>query len=170
MISASDPQSVTIISRKFDGSVSRSWKCGLTERSGDLLTFLGVFDRDIEHPDLGFIRRGTLSYEYYWLDRWYNIFRFHEPDGALRNYYCNINMPPRFDNDVLDYVDLDIDVLVSHDLSYRILDLEEFEANALRFGYSEEIREKVSSSVNEVVGMIERLDFPFDQRGWIRIT
>ena len=64
--------------------------------------FLGVFDLEVEHPDLGIIRRGTVSYEYYWLDQWYNVFRFENPDGPLRNYYCNVNMPPVFANNVLD--------------------------------------------------------------------
>ena len=156
---------ITVISRKFDGAVSRSWKCGLLERSEELLIFVGEFDKEITHPDLGIIRRGTLSYEYYWLERWYNVFRFHEPGGALRNYYCNINMPPSFENDVLDYIDLDIDVLVGTDLSYRILDLEEFQSNAERYGYSEELKRSVTVSLDEVIGLIEGRQFPFDHCG-----
>ena len=85
---------------------------------------------------------GTHSIEYYWLDRWYNIFRFAEPTGELRSYYCNVNVPPTFDGQVLSYVDLDIDILVEPDLSYQILDLEDFEENAARFGYSEDVQAK----------------------------
>src|SRR4051812_5839930 len=127
---------ITVISRKFDGTISRSWKCRFIEQQETLLTFVGEFDIDVEHAELGFIRRGTISYEYYWLDRWYNVFRFHEPNQQLRYYYCNINMPLRFEGGTLDYVDLDIDVLVSADLSYRILDLDDYEENARTFGYS----------------------------------
>ncbi|MBC7900349.1 MAG: DUF402 domain-containing protein, partial [Saprospiraceae bacterium] len=126
---------ITVNSRKYDLSIRRSWNCRLAERLDPLLTFVGEFETDVNHPDLGFIRRGTVSYEYYWLGRWYNVFRFHEPGGEFRNFYCNINMPPSFENNVLDYVDLDIDILVWEDGSYKILDLEEFETNAVKYKY-----------------------------------
>jgi hypothetical protein len=155
---------VTINSRKFDGSIRRSWACRLVEQDGPLLVFEGVFDLDVQHDDLGFIRRGTVSYEYYWRDRWYNVFRFHEPEGYLRNYYCNINMPPVFENGVLDYVDLDLDVLVWKDFSYRILDREDFEENAEKYGYSEELRNKVEDSLKEITELINTRSFPFGKK------
>lgn len=126
------------------------------------MTFVGEFDEEVKHDQLGLIRRGTISYEYYWRNRWYNIFRFHEPGGELRNYYCNVSMPPRFKNGVLDYVDLDIDILVWKDLSYEILDLEEFEDNALTYAYPEEVRKMADQSLRDLKGLIERREFPFD--------
>jgi len=154
-------ETVTVKSRKFDGSIRRSWTCSFIEQKETLLVFEGVFDFDVSHANLGFIRRGTVSYEYYWLDRWYNVFRFHEPEGGLRNYYCNINMPPVFENGVLDYVDLDLDVLVWPDFKYQILDREDFEQNAKRFTYSDEIRVNVNAAMNDVIRLIEKREFPF---------
>lgn len=121
-----------------------------------------MFDEDVKHEQLGLIRRGTVSYEYYWRDRWYNIFRFHEPGGDLRNYYCNISMPPRFENGILDYIDLDIDVLVRKDLSYEVLDLEDFQNNAVIYAYPGEVRRMADQSLMELKGLIERREFPFD--------
>lgn len=158
-----DRQQVTINSRKYDLSIRRSWKCDLIERSNALLVFVGEFDEDIAHPGLGEIKRGTISYEYYWLDRWYNVFRFHEPDGAFRNYYCNMNMPPKFENGVLDYVDLDIDILVWKDAVYEVVDRQDFEENALRYNYPGSIREKVEETLLDLIGQIERRNFPFDR-------
>lgn len=154
-------RSVTINSRKFDGSIHRSWKADLVARSGTLLTFVGEFDEDVRHPHLGIIRRGTVSLEYYWLDRWYNIFRFQEPK-ALRNFYCNVNMPPKFENGTLDYVDLDIDVLVWPNFEYKILDREEFEKNAEKFVYSEDVIRKAEASLEQLSSLIDRREFPFN--------
>lgn len=153
---------VTINSRKYDLSISRSWQCKFLEQNESLLTFVGEFDRDVEHSDLGFIRRGTISYEYYWLDRWYNIFRFHEQGGELRNFYCNINMPPKFENSVLDYVDLDIDILVSPDFSYKVLDVEDFETNSAKFDYPEQLTKNVWQAVDMVLELLNKRQFPFD--------
>ena len=74
----------------------------------------------------------TISYEFYWLDKWFNVFRFYEPDGTFRNFYCNINIPPTFENGILEYTDLDVDVIVDKNFSRTILDQDEFEENSLR--------------------------------------
>ena len=155
---------ITINSRKFNNKIHRTWEASLIEQKDSLLIFVGKFEIEVKHPELGIIRRGTISYEYYWTDRWYNVFRFHEPDGKLRNFYCNVNMPPKFENNVLDYIDLDIDVFVLKDFSYRILDLEEFEENAQYFKYSKELCSKVKESLNELISMIETKVFPFDYK------
>lgn len=158
----SGKQIVTINSRKFDNQIHRSWQAELIERNDSLLIFLGIFETEVKHPKLGVIRRGTLSYEFYWLDRGYNIFRFHEPDGSLRNFYCNINLPPQFENGTLDYVDLDVDVLVWADFKYEILDLEEFDENAKKYNYSEELKQDVDANVKELTELIEKRRYPFN--------
>lgn len=155
-------QQITINSLKYDGNIRRSWTCNFVEKIEDLLVFVGKFETEVNHPHLGQITRGTVSYEYYWLDRWYNVFRFLEPDGQIRNYYCNINMPPRFENGVLEYIDLDIDVVVWKDFSVEKLDVEEFEAHAKMFGYTEEVLVNAQRGLEELMALIEAREFPFD--------
>ena len=101
--------------------------------------------------------------EYYWLDRWYNIFRFGDAIGGLQRFYCNVNQPPRFDGRVLSYVDLDIDVLVERDFSYQVLDLEDFLTNARRYGYPKEVQANARRALDELVEMIKARMFPFNE-------
>ena len=70
-------------------------------------------------------------------------------------------MPPSLKGNELIYIDLDIDILVQPDFNYQILDLEEFEANAKRYGYSEEEKERAHAAVNEVIALIAARKFPF---------
>ena len=149
-------QQITVNSRKYDGIIRRTWNCELIEQNGNALIFVGVFDHDVSHSDLGDIAAGTISYEYYWLDRWYNIFCFHEPDGAFRNYYCNINMPPVFNGGILDYVDLDIDVVVWPDGKYQILDEIDYERHADLYSYSSHVKKNVDSALAEILELIEK--------------
>lgn len=155
-------QEITINSRKFNGQLHRSWKCNLIRRKDSLLIFEGEFQNEIKHSKLGFIRRGTKSYEYYWLNRWFNVFRFHEPNGNLRNYYCNINMPPEFKNNILDYIDLEIDVVVWRNFEFEILDLDEFEQNSKKFQYSNKLKQRVLKTLDELKNLIKNREFPFD--------
>jgi hypothetical protein len=154
---------ITVRAFKYDGSEHRTWSARVLQREGSLLVLEGTFDEEIRHDVIGTIRPGTLSLEYYWLDRWYNVFRFAQPGGALRNYYCNINSPPAFAGQTLSYVDLDIDILVEPDFSYRILDLDDFERNSSVYNYSAQTKQSAKRALDEVVGLIEARACPFSE-------
>lgn len=138
---------------KFDGREHRSWRARIAEQTGPLIVLDAVFREEVEHDLLGKIASGTVSKEYYWLDRWYNVFRF----GG--RFYCNVTKPPSFDGSILTYVDLDIDVLVEPDFSYRILDLEDFEI----YPYPAEVKQKARQALEELLSLIEARIFPFDE-------
>jgi uncharacterized protein len=152
---------ITVRAHKYDGSEHRSWKATVLRQEGPLLVLDATFDREIKHDLLGTIASGTSSIEYYWLDRWYNVFRFADPNGTLRSYYCNVNVPPEFDGQVLSYIDLDIDILVEPDLTYRVVDLDDFEQNAKLFGYSEDVQKKARQALRRLIELIESRAFPF---------
>jgi protein associated with RNAse G/E len=152
---------VLVRSYKYDGVLHRTWDAELVRQEGALVVLDAKFPEEIVHDLLGTILSGTGSLEYYWLDRWYNIFRFAEPDGTLRNYYCNVNVPASFDGETLSYVDLDLDILVDPDFSYRVLDVKDFERNAKRYGYTEAVQANARQAVADLVKMIESRAFPF---------
>ena len=154
---------ITINSRKYDGHVRRSWKGGLVHASNDLLILVGKFTEDVVHNDLGYISAGTVSFEHFWLDRWYNVFRFHEPDGKLKAHYANITMPPLFAGDAIDYVDLDIDVILWPDGRVEVLDRDDFEANKVIYGYPVELVRRAEDVLTELLTLIKNHEFPFAQ-------
>jgi protein associated with RNAse G/E len=156
-------RSMTVRVLKYDGAEHRSWHAHLARRASHLLVLEAEFDVDVQHDILGEIRRGMRTIEYYWQDRWYNIFRFLNDDESTRIYYCNVATPALVDGNVISYVDLDIDVLVNHDLSYQVLDLPEFEANAERYGYPDEVKRNASDAVEEIVSIIRERQFPFTE-------
>jgi uncharacterized protein len=149
---------------KYDGREHRRWPARIARIDGPLLVLDAVFEDEIEHDLLGTISSGTISTEFYWLDRWYNVFRFLEPDGSVRNFYCNVNMPPRLDGRTLSYIDLDMDILVSPALSYEILDMDEFWINALKYKYPTDVQNRARGALRELVSLIEAREFPFDRK------
>lgn len=155
-----DKREIIINARKYDGSIRRSWTASVVSETEDLVIALGRFDRDVIHRDLGTIKKNTISFEYFWLDRWYNIFRFHEPDGSFRNYYCNIAMPAVLSEGELDFVDLDVDVVVWPEKRVEILDREDFDENAIRFGYSASTVERVEESLDDILKMVKNDELP----------
>jgi protein associated with RNAse G/E len=154
---------ITVRACKYDGREHRRWSAQLLKQEGPLLVLDAYFPEEISHDLLGTIAVGTHSLEYYWLDRWYNVFRFAEPDGQLRNYYCNVNVPPMLVEGTLNYIDLDLDILVAPDFSYQILDRDDFETNAALYDYSADVQANASRALDELVTMIELRKFPFSE-------
>ena len=152
---------ITLRVLKYDATEYRRWTARISRVTKSLIVLDAEFESDVQHALLGAIARGTRTEEYYWFDRWYNVFRFLNDDGTTRLFYCNINMPPSLKGNELIYIDLDIDILVQPDLSYQVLDLDEFDSNARRYGYSEEVKGKARAAVGELVSMIESRRFPF---------
>jgi hypothetical protein len=171
--------SIEVVSHKFDGSGRKRWPARILKREGSLLVLEAAFGEAVTHPHLGRIERGTASLEFYWFDRWHNVFCFLDNAGGVRNFYCNINLPPQLSDGRLTYVDLDLDVLASPDGSWQLLDEDEFEANARRFAYSSEVRRNAAQSLRELIANIEARTFPFNltnaeevsttcDSGWLR--
>jgi protein associated with RNAse G/E len=155
------PDLVTVQVLKYDGTEYRRWVATIARQEGSMIVLDAKFEYDVQHHLLGEIPRGTRTIEYYWLDRWYNVFRFLETDGATRLYYCNLSRPPTISGSILTYIDLDIDILVRPDFSYQILDLEEFAANAARYGYSEQVKTQAHEALDELISMIKARHVPF---------
>jgi len=138
---------------KYDGHERRRWSAQVVKQVGPLIVLDAVFDEEINHDLLGTIALGTVSKEYYWLDRWYNVFRFND------RFYCNVTQPPSFDGATLTYVDLEIDVLVESDFSYQVLDLEDFE----NYSYPTDLKKKARQALEELISLVEARSFPFDE-------
>ena|SRR5689334_21678858 len=154
-------QQITVRVLKHDGAEYRRWHAKLARRAEDLIVLDAEFDVDVSHELLGTIKRNTRTVEYYWLNRWYNVFRFLKEDGSTRLWYCNVNRPPEFTGETLTYIDLDIDILVQPDFSLRVLDEDEFELNAKLYGYSAEDKSRAHAAVAELTTMIQQRRFPF---------
>lgn len=152
---------LTVRSCKYDGHVHREWEARLVSLEGPLAVVEGVFEREVRHALLGHIKAGTVSREYFWADRWYSVFRFQEPAGELRNFYCNLNTPPALSDGLITFVDLDIDVLVAPDFSHQILDLDEFELHAKRYQYPPEFRQRTAEALAEILKLVAGREFPF---------
>lgn len=157
----SGDNTLTVHAKKYDGRVRKTWSGAVTTVSDTLIVLIAKFEAAVQHNDLGFIDAGTVSFEHFWTDRWYNVFRFHRPGGELLAFYVNIAMPAQIETKTLSYIDLDVDVILWPDGKIEVLDWDDFEKNSKKFGYADDVRDKVQRSLDEVLGMIEAREFPF---------
>ena len=87
------------------------------------------------HPtkNLGYVsfEPGDRFIEYYYTDRWYNIFDIASTQGVRKGWYCNIAEPAILFEDRIEQVDLLLDVWVSPGGKTLILDEDEFAADTM---------------------------------------
>ena len=78
--------------------------------------------------DLGYtvFQTGDRFTEFYYTNRWYNIFRIETKEGVLRGWYCNITRPAEISADTVRAVDLELDLWVWPDGRTLVLDEDEF--------------------------------------------
>ena len=145
------PRIYTVISRSYDLSIRRTWTAELVLQSPEALVLEGRFESEVRHSELGLIANGTRSRETFIFGEWFNHFAFFEPDGQLRNHYFNVSMPVKVAGSEVDYVDLDIDVVVWPEGTVGVLDLDEFEQNSARFAYPADVRSTAIRVKDEIL-------------------
>jgi protein associated with RNAse G/E len=77
----------------------------------------------------------------YWLDRWYAVLELYLPGGELEEIYVNINSPVEVDSLQLSFTDYELDVSRILPGQARLVDEDEFEEAAIKYGYSAEFQQ-----------------------------
>lgn len=111
------------------GEVTYEYEGLLLSRDETSVKLEALFDRaDMPFMDVVF-RTGDRFVEYYYTDRWYNIFAVHDgTHGKIKGWYCNIGKPAVIEDGVVSYIDLALDLWVSANGKQTVLDEDEFEA------------------------------------------
>lgn len=148
----------------YDGSKSYRWPGHELARDDASLLFYAVFERD--GRDLGYVvfERGDVFYEFYYWDRWYNVFQIYRRDGTLKGWYCNVTKPPLVEDGELTFVDLALDLFVYPDGRYLVLDEDEFDELA-ESTYSEDDVARARESLAELIELATSGSMPSRQFG-----
>ena len=140
-------QAVKVQKKNPAGEVTYEYEGVLLDRKDHMVTIEALFDRaEMPFMDVVF-RTGDRFVEYYYTDRWYNIFAIHDrDDDQVKGWYCNIGMPAEVKDGIVSYVDLALDLWVSAAGKQTLLDEEEFEALKL----NEELRSGALKGLEEL--------------------
>ncbi|HET6823051.1 MAG TPA: DUF402 domain-containing protein [Anaerolineales bacterium] len=111
------------------GDVTYEYEGTLLSQNQHCVVLEALFDR----PDMPFMdvvfKTGDRFVEYYYTERWYNIFVIYDRDDSrLKGWYCNIGKPAVFEDGIVSYIDLALDLWVSTSGQQTVLDEDEFEA------------------------------------------
>jgi len=112
--------------------------------------------------DLGYmtLRKGDHFTEWFYDDRWYNIFRITDVEsGMLKGFYCNLTRPAQITETHVKADDLALDIFVKPDGEWLLLDEEEYEALQL----PESERAQVQQAIEQIKFRVQQRKAPFDE-------
>ncbi|MCA1644091.1 MAG: DUF402 domain-containing protein [Chloroflexi bacterium] len=106
---------------QWDGQVLRCDASGIVLRA--------EFNVDLVEREFVTLRRGDVFVEFYYWDRWYNVFQISTSGGALKGWYANVGLPAELNSasGELHYVDLELDVWMHPNGEFLVLDQDEFD-------------------------------------------
>jgi protein associated with RNAse G/E len=152
----------TVTVHKLDHNGSEVWSYPSRLISQEPGRFIVEARYDL--PDVRFerliLRTGDRFVEYFYLDRWYNVFAVHDvDDDRFKGWYCNITRPAHIaagDDDIY-FEDMALDLIVYPDGRWAVLDVEEFAALPLTL----EERRSCLEALTKLQSLAIRREDPF---------
>jgi predicted RNA-binding protein associated with RNAse of E/G family len=93
--------------------------------------------------------------------KWFTVGKIRNLQGIHTGYYCDIVMPPRLlDDGGVEVTDLFLDLWVSPDLKFKVLDKEELENALLRGWITKQLYNKAKEEVIKLLKIVESKKFP----------
>ncbi len=149
-----------IIKRDAQGSEQLSYSGRLCERNERFVCIEAAFA--LPDRDLGYIhlRRGDVFREWFYRDRWFNIFRVQDVEsGEVKGWYCNITRPAIIEPHQAAADDLGLDVFVWPDGRTLLLDEDEF----ARLNLPPSEQQAAWNAVDMIKEMVRARRPPFDE-------
>ncbi|HYO88966.1 MAG TPA: DUF402 domain-containing protein [Candidatus Limnocylindrales bacterium] len=116
-----------VIKCDFTGKPVWEYSGLLVEWAAASLCLSAAFNVDDRDDGYFVWQRGDTFIEWYYTDRWYNVFEIHDRvSGEVRGWYCNITRPALFSPGTVTWDDLELDVFVRPDGTLLVLDEDDY--------------------------------------------
>lgn len=150
---------ITIRKLTHDGKEKVRYPGEVVTRTETSITVQATFERD--DVDQGFVvfRKGDRMVEWFYTDRWYNIFAVYDvDDNRLKGWYCDITYPATITENEVTWRDLALDVWVTPTGELQVVDEDEFET----LETDADTRSAGWQAVADIYEHVERREAPFD--------
>ncbi|MBI5948905.1 MAG: DUF402 domain-containing protein [Chloroflexi bacterium] len=150
---------VTTRKLKFDGTAKAPWEGHLVEAIGD--RWLVVY---YEAPPHRTETGETIAHalRYFGMDCPLSVLACFDATGRVLEWQADAGLPSRIDGRTIDFVDLDIDLMVDAAGRSRVRDILAFERNRRAMAYSQEAVTAAHSGIRLAQELFAARECPFD--------
>lgn len=155
---------IEIKSLKHDHSFHRHWDRTMVVHVSDAVLIGGNENVKVTESDGREWRTREPALCIFGRRQWFNTIAMIRDEGVF--FYCNIGSPFTYKKGLLTYVDYDLDVKVFPNLSYVLLDEEEFKEHRQSMNYPKKVLREIDRGLKELTSWIENREGPF-QKGFV---
>ncbi|HLG61312.1 MAG TPA: DUF402 domain-containing protein [Ktedonobacteraceae bacterium] len=149
---------ITVVKQNPRGEAKIQYSGEVIEHLHDGVVIQAYWKQPVK--DLGYTQfePGDSFVEYYYTDRWFNIFDIARAGGRRKGWYCNIAEPASISGEYIKQIDLLLDVWVDPGGKTLILDENEFESDTT---LSDEQRKGARQGLQQLLELISARKGPF---------
>lgn len=141
------------------GAVVTAYDAELSERLSDGVRLSARWTRPALPLGYTTFETGDHFTEWFYSERWYNIFEIRAEHGALKGWYCNIAEPATITADTVACRDLLLDVWVSPNGDMQVLDEDEFADDTT---LTVQTRASAQQALGELLERVRAREAPFE--------
>lgn len=161
-IPAVSGERILVRKRKYDGRIKSEWEGTLLPASGDAwLVVLHHPDQHRKRDDTQWERQSPLFLHCLNTAAPLTVLLEYALDGRFRGAKCDAALPAVRDGAEIEFVDLDLDVIVERDLTRRVRDQSTFKRNRKRLGYPESVVAQAEAGIALAHELLATRQFPF---------
>lgn len=146
---------------KHNGKIHRTWDEAVVLEINDEYIVCGNCKTLVTESDGVKHKTKEPAILFFYRKRWFNII------GQLKKYglffYCNIATPFLIDDNIIKYIDYDLDLRVFPDGAFKVLDRNEYNYHKKIMHYPEEIDMILKRELTSLIEMKKNNEGPFDK-------
>jgi uncharacterized protein len=150
---------LTIHCYKHDGKLHRTWDEATVLDITDDVLVCGNNKTTVTESDGRSHKTNEPAIMFFYKHRWFNVISQLKTQGLF--YYCNIATPYLIDDDIIKYIDYDLDLRVFPDGGFRILDRNEYNYHRKLMHYPDELDEILKNELSSLIEMKKNNIGPF---------
>lgn len=136
---------------KHDGRIHRAWDEATVLYIDSEKLICGNNKTKVTEGDGRSHRTKEPAIMFFYRHSWFNVIGQLKKQGLF--YYCNMASPFLIDEDVIKYIDYDLDLRVFPDGGFKVLDRNEYKYHKELMHYPEEIDKILTSELTELIDM-----------------
>ena len=149
---------------KFDEMLRSEWEGDLLPSpDADWVLIIHHPDRHLKFTNSGVETSGALFLHCCNVVEPLTILFQYSPEGQFQEAKCDAALPAVWKDDSLEFVDLDMDLIVAPDFSFQMRDEVQFAQNRIRLGYPDKVVGQAHRGMALSRQLVRSRVFPFDQ-------
>lgn len=150
----------TIHAYKHNGMIHRTWdEAVFIEKKNGAYIFANKNTKVVESYGRSW-KTKEAAVLFFYKNNWFNIIGQLKKEGIY--YYCNIASPFIVENNIIKYIDYDLDLRVFPNFKYKTLDRNEYNTHKKEMNYPENIQKILEYELENLKTKVKNKDFPFN--------